>query len=140
MDYVYAVISEIDRKLDRQIRDLDDVRLVMDTLKKIREQEVDMELRIDPIEEAFNVVTRYEIPLEQCELELVENLRYTWQKLQARALDVNVLLLTMQPNFEADLQKNLEVFKQDNIEYCHEYRTSGRRNNFSCSSFSARYF
>lgn len=40
MDYVYAVISEIDRKLDRQIRDLDDVRLVMETLKKIREQEV----------------------------------------------------------------------------------------------------
>jgi dynein heavy chain len=50
MDYVYAVMSEMDRKLDRPIRDLDDVRLVMDTLKKIREQEVDMELRIEPIE------------------------------------------------------------------------------------------
>lgn len=50
MDYVYAVMSEMERKLDRQIRDLDDVRLVMDTLKKIREQEVDMELRIEPIE------------------------------------------------------------------------------------------
>jgi hypothetical protein len=50
MDYVYAVMNEMDRKLDRPIRDLDDVRLVMDTLKKIREQEVDMELRIEPIE------------------------------------------------------------------------------------------
>jgi dynein heavy chain len=50
MDYVYAVISEMERKLERTIRDLDDVRLIMDTLKKIREQEVDMELRIDPIE------------------------------------------------------------------------------------------
>jgi len=50
MDYVYAVVSEMDRKLDRPIRDLDDVRVVMDTLKKIRDQEVDMELRIDPIE------------------------------------------------------------------------------------------
>lgn len=50
MDYVYAVMSEMDRKLDRPIRDLDDVRLVMDTLRKIREQEVDMELRIEPIE------------------------------------------------------------------------------------------
>ncbi|KAL0280413.1 UNVERIFIED_CONTAM: hypothetical protein PYX00_001707 [Menopon gallinae] len=97
----------------------------METLKKIREQEVDMELRIDPIEEAFNVVTRYEIPIEQSELELVDNLRYTWQRLQARALDVHVLLLTMQPHFEADLQRNLDGFRQDNIEYCHEYRTSG---------------
>lgn len=125
MDYVYAVINEMDRKLDRQIRDLDDVRLVMNTLKKIRDQEVDMELKIDPIEEAFNVVSKYGIPLDKVEVELVENLRYTWQRLQNRALEVNVLLLTMQPQFEADLQKNLETFKQDNIEYCHEYRTSG---------------
>ena len=50
MDYVYAVMNEMDRKLDRQIRDLDDVRLVMETLRKIREQEVDMELKIEPIE------------------------------------------------------------------------------------------
>lgn len=47
---MYAVINEMDRKLERPIRDLDDVRMVMDTLKKIREQEVDMELKIDPIE------------------------------------------------------------------------------------------
>lgn len=50
MDYVYAVINEMDRKLDRNIRDLDDVRMIMDTLAKIREQEVDMELKIEPIE------------------------------------------------------------------------------------------
>lgn len=57
MDYVYAVINEIERKLERTIRDLDDVRLIMDTLKKIREQEVDMELKIDPVEVNFcNVI------------------------------------------------------------------------------------
>lgn len=59
MDYVYAVMSEMERKLDRQIRDLDDVRLVMDTLKKIREQEVDMELRIEPIEVKYGFVLLY---------------------------------------------------------------------------------
>lgn len=59
MDYVYAVMSEMERKLDRQIRDLDDVRLVMDTLKKIREQEVDMELRIEPIEVKYGFVFFY---------------------------------------------------------------------------------
>lgn len=50
MDYVYAVINEMERKLERTIRDLDDVRMIMDTLKKIREQEIDMEIRIIPIE------------------------------------------------------------------------------------------
>lgn len=59
MDYVYAVINEMDRKLERNIRDLDDVRMVMDTLGKIREQEVDMELKIDPIEVCVVILISY---------------------------------------------------------------------------------
>ncbi|XP_052132221.1 dynein axonemal heavy chain 5, partial [Frankliniella occidentalis] len=125
MDYVYAVMNEMERKLDRQIRDLDDVRLVMETLKKIRDQEVDMELRIDPIEEAFNVITRYDLPVDREDLEQVDSLRYTWQRLQGRAMDVTCTLLNMQPTFQDDLRRNLERFRQDNVEYCHEYRTSG---------------
>ncbi|KAJ1525369.1 hypothetical protein ONE63_010185 [Megalurothrips usitatus] len=125
MDYVYAVMTEMERKLERQIRDLDDVRLVMETLKKIRDQEVDMELRIDPIEEAFNVITRYDLPVDREDLEQVDSLRYTWQRLQGRALDVTVTLLNMQPAFQDDLRRNLDRFHQDNVDYCHEYRTSG---------------
>lgn len=53
MDYVYAIMNDLERKLERPIRDLDDVRTVMETLKKIREQEVDMELKIDPVEVSF---------------------------------------------------------------------------------------
>lgn len=53
MDYVYAIMNDLERKLERPIRDLDDVRTVMETLKKIREQEVDMELKIDPVEVNF---------------------------------------------------------------------------------------
>lgn len=59
MDYVYAVINEMDRKLDRNIRDLDDVRMIMDTLAKIREQEVDMELKIEPIEASLRYRLRH---------------------------------------------------------------------------------
>ncbi|XP_047354238.1 dynein axonemal heavy chain 5 isoform X2 [Vespa velutina] len=125
MEYVYAVINEMERKLDRQIRDLDDVRLIMDTLKKIRDQEVDMELKIDPIEEAFNIVTRYEVPVDTECLEQVDNLRYTWQQLLARAQESHVLLLNLQPQFEDDLRKNLEKFRIDNETYCEEYRSSG---------------
>lgn len=66
MDYVYAVINEMERKLDRPIRDLDDVRMVMDTLRKMREQEVDMELKIDPIEvnDTFDVYIKKKLFLQ----------------------------------------------------------------------------
>ncbi|XP_063990451.1 dynein axonemal heavy chain 5 [Diachasmimorpha longicaudata] len=125
MEYVYAVMNEMDRKLERQIRDLDDVRLIMETLKKIREQEVDMELRIDPIEEAFNIVTRYEVPVDQECLEMVETLRESWGQILARAHQSHVLLLQLQPQFEEELRNNLEKFRIDNEAYCEEYRTSG---------------
>nr|XP_034839773.1 dynein heavy chain 5, axonemal [Maniola hyperantus] len=125
MDYVYAIMNDLERKLERPIRDLDDVRTVMETLKKIREQEVDMELKIDPVEEAFNVITRYELPVSKEDMEQVDNLRYSWQQLQATALASHVQLLTMQPQFEDDLQNNLDRFREDNAEYCHEYRHAG---------------
>ncbi|XP_057658943.1 dynein axonemal heavy chain 5 [Diorhabda carinulata] len=125
MDYVYAVISEMDRKLDRTIRDLDDVRLIMDTLKKIREQEVDMDLKIEPVEEAFNVLHRYKVPVEREVIEQVDNLRYTWKQLLDRAMKVQANLLNMQPQFERDLKNNLSKFKQDKLDYCNQYRTAG---------------
>ncbi|XP_073975032.1 dynein axonemal heavy chain 1 [Rhodnius prolixus] len=125
MDYVYAVMSEMERKLDRPIRDLDDVRMIMETLKKIREQEVDMELRIEPIEEAFNILTRFELPVDREILEQVDNLRYTWQQLLGRSMEVNTLLLAMQPHFQEELQANLEKFRVDSEEYICQYKTCG---------------
>ncbi len=38
MDFIVAQISDFDRKLDRQINDLDDIRIIMETQKKIRDQ------------------------------------------------------------------------------------------------------
>lgn len=125
MDYVYAVINEMDRKLDRQIRDLDDVRMIIDTLGKIRDQEVDMELRIDPIEEAFNVLTRYEVAVEREHFDQVDNLRATFQRLLDRALETQVKLLELQPSFQEELFANLDRFKMDKIEYVQEYRNTG---------------
>lgn len=125
MDYVYAVINEMDRKLDRPVRDLDDVRMVMDTLGKIRDQEVDMELKIDPIEEAFSTLAKYEIPVEKEHTESVDNLRDTWYKLKNRALDTHCKLLDMQPVFQEELTTNLDRFKNEKIDYVNEYNNAG---------------
>lgn len=125
MDYVYAVMNEMERKLERPIRDLDDIRMVIETLKKIRENEVDMELKIEPIEEAFNVLTRYDLPVDREDLELVDNVRYCWQRVLTRAMDMNIYLLESQPQLQKELAENLKHFKLDCVQYCHEYRTLG---------------
>lgn len=70
-------------------------------------------------------MARYELPVDREELEQVDNLRYTWQQLIARAMETNCLLLSLQPHFADDLHRNLESFHHDTIQYCHDYRTSG---------------
>lgn len=63
--------------------------------------------------------------MDREDLEQVDNLRYTWQQLIARAMETNCLLLSLQPHFADDLRRNLECFHRDTVQYCHDYRTSG---------------
>lgn len=77
------------------------------------------------MQEAFNVLTRYEVQVEREQFDLVDNLRATFQNLLAGALQAQVKLLDMQPAFQGDLRSNLDNFKQDKIAYVTEYRTAG---------------
>ena len=54
---------DFDRKLDRQIADLDDIRIIMETQKKIRDQEIDIDMKIDLVEEAFSLLAKYEMKM-----------------------------------------------------------------------------
>ena len=50
MEKIFAQINDLGRKLNRPIKDLDDIRLSMAALKQVRDKEVDMDMAIDPIE------------------------------------------------------------------------------------------
>ncbi|KAF6202133.1 hypothetical protein GE061_004531 [Apolygus lucorum] len=77
------------------------------------------------VEEAFNILTRYELPVDREVLEQVDNLRYTWQQLLGRSMEVNTLLLAMQPHFQEELQANLTKFREDSEDYVEQYRNCG---------------
>ena len=47
--------------------DLDDIRIIMETQKKIRDQEIDMDMKIDLVEEAFALLSKYEIQCQTME-------------------------------------------------------------------------
>ena len=100
MDFIVAQVLDFDRKLDRPINDLDDIRIIMETQKKIRDQEIDMDMKIDLVEEAFALLSKYEIQLTKEEVEKVESLEYNWLQLQGKAMDVQILLLTVQEHFQ----------------------------------------
>ncbi len=49
-------VMDFDRKLDRPINDLDDIRIIMETQKKIRDQEIDMDMKIDLVRHEFSAM------------------------------------------------------------------------------------
>ena len=125
MDFIVAQVLDFDRKLDRQIADLDDIRIIMETQKKIRDQEIDMDMKIDLVEEAFSLLAKYQIQLSKEESEKVESLSYNWLALQGKAMDVQLLLLTVQEHFQKELVANLETFKKDCGSFVTEYHKNG---------------
>jgi dynein heavy chain len=125
MDFIVAQVFDFDRKLDRPINDLDDIRIIMETQKKIRDQEIDMDMKIDLVEEAFSLLSKYEIQLTKEEVDKVESLEFNWLQLQGKAMDVQILLLTVQEHFQKELIANLEIFQDDCTNFVSEYHGNG---------------
>ncbi|XP_076055178.1 dynein axonemal heavy chain 5-like [Oratosquilla oratoria] len=109
MERLFAQLNELSRRLERPLKDLDDIKGAIDILRKTRDLELDMDDAIDPIE--------YNQELTQEEADRVDNLRFTWQKVLAQAVEVQNLLSKVQPYFSQ--------FKKDCAAFCHDYRTQG---------------
>ena len=69
LDMLYAQITDIDKKLDRSINDLDDIRIIMETQKKLREVEIDLDMKIELVENAFSMMAKYQLQIskEDCD-------------------------------------------------------------------------
>lgn len=50
MEQIFTFIDEASKKLNRQIKDLDDIRIAMATLKEIREHQISIDFQVGPIE------------------------------------------------------------------------------------------
>ncbi|KAK3864739.1 hypothetical protein Pcinc_029599 [Petrolisthes cinctipes] len=125
MERLFAQLTELSRRLERPLKDLDDIKSAIDILRKTRDLELDMDDAIDPIEESFGLLVKYELGLTQEEAERVDNLRFTWQKVLAQSVEVQNLLSRVQPYFRNELIHNVAQFKKDCNKFVHDYRASG---------------
>ncbi|XP_063608047.1 dynein axonemal heavy chain 5-like, partial [Penaeus indicus] len=125
MERLFAQLNELSRRLERPLKDLDDIKGAIDILRKTRDLELDMDDAIEPIEESFGLLVKYELGLSQEEAEKVDNLRFTWQKVLAQAVEVQNLLSRVQPYFRNELIHNVAQFKKDCNKFVHDYRTQG---------------
>uniref|UniRef100_H0X0M1 Dynein axonemal heavy chain 5 n=1 Tax=Otolemur garnettii TaxID=30611 RepID=H0X0M1_OTOGA len=117
MENIFTLIEEFNKKLNRQIKDLDDIRIAMAALNDIREQQISVDFQVGPIEESYALLNKYGLLIAKEEMDKVDTLHYAWEKLLARAREVQNELVLLQPTFRKELISAVEVFLQD----CHQF-------------------
>uniref|UniRef100_A0A8C4SPC6 Dynein axonemal heavy chain 5 n=1 Tax=Erpetoichthys calabaricus TaxID=27687 RepID=A0A8C4SPC6_ERPCA len=125
MENIFAFVEEACKKLNRQIKDLDDIRISMAALKEIREQQINIDFQIGPIEESYTMLNKYDLLVAKEEAERVDTLRYTWEKLLGRGNEVQNELVTLQPNFRGELISNVQMFVEDCDNFYKDYEQDG---------------
>jgi dynein heavy chain len=112
-------------KLSRKISDIDDLRMAVQTLSSIRETEVDVDMKVAPIEEAYLLLAKHNVSVTKEETEMVDSLRYSWKKLKNLVIDTQAHLSKIQPLFKDDLINAVQKFQQDVKEFTVEYTDNG---------------
>uniref|UniRef100_A0A2K6PWZ9 Dynein axonemal heavy chain 5 n=1 Tax=Rhinopithecus roxellana TaxID=61622 RepID=A0A2K6PWZ9_RHIRO len=117
MENIFMLIEEFNKKLNRPIKDLDDIRIAMAALKEIRQQQISIDFQVGPIEESYTLLNRYRLLIAREEMDKVDTLHYAWEKLLTRAGEVQNELVSLQPSFKKELISAVEIFLQD----CHQF-------------------
>ncbi|KGL82064.1 Dynein heavy chain 8, axonemal, partial [Tinamus guttatus] len=125
MTDMMSFITEYLKKLSRPLRDLDDVRFAMEALSDIRDNKIQMDMTLGPIEEAYAILNRFEIEVTKEESEGVDTLRYSFNKLQTKASRVQDELVQVQPKFKSNLLESVAVFREDVSNFETSYETEG---------------
>lgn len=53
MEEIFTLVDDVSKRMSREVKDLDDIRIVMGALKEIREKQIDVDMSIIPIEVCF---------------------------------------------------------------------------------------
>ena len=110
LNFVLEFLDDIDKRLQRPIKDLDDIRIAMAALKEIRENEIKIDMTILPVEESYAMLVKHEIIVNREEVEKCDTLRYSWQKLLQLSSSTSSSLLDIQPKFRDELVFNIKEF------------------------------
>uniref|UniRef100_A0A8C0FTI7 Dynein axonemal heavy chain 5 n=1 Tax=Bubo bubo TaxID=30461 RepID=A0A8C0FTI7_BUBBB len=125
MEAIFAFIEETGKKLNRHIKDLDDIRVAMSALKEIRELQISIDSQVGPIEESYALLNKYGLLVAKEETEKVDCLHYSWEKLLVRANEVQNELIALQPNFRGELIRAVKTFTEDCAQFYSDYDQNG---------------
>ncbi|XP_041805872.1 dynein heavy chain 8, axonemal-like [Chelmon rostratus] len=112
-------------QLSHPVANLEDVRRAMGVLSKLRDAEIQTDMTLMSIEEAYEILTKYEAEVTKREAEGVHNLWHFFTKLHSKARSVQEELVRMQPKFKQNLLECVVVFQNDVRTFMEQYDSEG---------------
>ncbi|KAK3588115.1 hypothetical protein CHS0354_012172 [Potamilus streckersoni] len=125
MEGVLLFIEECSKRLYRPIHDLEDVRQAMAALSDVRENQISIDMSLAPIEESYTMLHDFEVTVSKEEIDKVDTLRYSFQKLLARSNQVQDDLVRLQPGFKSELLSSVQTFHKDVGDFSKRYDKNG---------------
>ena len=77
---------------------------------QVRDKEANIDNLINPIEDMYALLMRYQVAVPKEEGDLVSDLHYSWKKLRKLATDVSNKLAKLQVGFKRELIKQVNTF------------------------------
>ncbi|CAJ1072667.1 dynein axonemal heavy chain 8-like isoform X3 [Xyrichtys novacula] len=118
-------ISKYFKQLSHPVNNLEDVPCVMGDLSKLRDAEIQTDMTLNSIEEAFDILIKYGAELTEKEVEGMSNLRQFFMELQTKARSVQDELVRKQPKFKQNLLDCVTVFQSDVGNFMGHYESEG---------------
>ncbi|XP_007895756.2 dynein axonemal heavy chain 5 [Callorhinchus milii] len=125
MDEIYSFIDNLNKRLNRPINDLDDVREAMAALKELRQSEIKIDMTIGPVEETYALLNKHELLFQDGSAERVDGLAYAWKNLNAQVVQTQNVLLKVEPAMKSDLLDGVKTFQMNVQEFYTDYHTKG---------------
>lgn len=125
LDEVTNFFDENSHQLAKPIKDLDDVRNAMQCLDVVRGRQIEIDMLLGPVEEAYALFSRFEIPIPKEEAEKVDGLRYVFDKLIQQSIAVQDYLSSVQDSKQEELIASIDKFKVDLADFNDQYEIAG---------------
>ncbi|CAH8577937.1 unnamed protein product [Schistosoma turkestanicum] len=125
VESLFEMIEKYEKILSKPVKDLDDIRILMNALKDLREMEVNVDLQLGPIEESYAFLAKHSVPVDKEETDKADTLRYQWEKLCKQVLDVQNQLIEVQPEFRNNLLENITTFNENCLKFYNDYDEAG---------------
>ncbi|XP_017775151.1 PREDICTED: dynein heavy chain 8, axonemal [Nicrophorus vespilloides] len=118
-------IKAQEKILAKPIKDLDDCRLAMSCLERIRENFIDMDMDLVTMEEAYATFIRFKIDISKEEVERVDTLRFNFTNMLNNAKNVQEQINNVQGPLQDELTEGVKDFVQEVIDFDIDYEANG---------------